>query len=60
MNIIKEISKQQLDLLLSKGIIKNTKDGYVDKCGNSIGFYRTKGVAGKRYVKDKFANLLIK
>lgn len=58
MNNIKEISKQSMDLLIKRGIIRNTDRGYVDKNGNDIGFYRTKGVARKRYVKDKFANML--
>lgn len=56
--IIKEISKQGIDLLIKRGIIRNTNHGYADKNGNSIGFYRTKGCAGKRYVKDKFVNML--
>lgn len=55
---IKEITKQEMDLLINKGIIINTNHGYVDNKGNDIGFYRTKGVARKRYVKDKYVNLL--
>lgn len=55
---IKEITKQEMDLLINKGIIINTNHGYVDSKGNDIGFYRTKGVARKRYVKDKYVNLL--
>lgn len=55
---IKEISKQDIDLLIKRGIIHNTNHGYVDRHGNDIGFYRTKGVARKRYVKDKFVNML--
>lgn len=55
---IKEITKQEMDLLINKGIIINTNHGYVDNKGNDIGFYRTKGVAGKRYVKDKYVDLL--
>lgn len=55
---IKEITKQEMDLLINKGIIINTNHGYVDNKGSDIGFYRTKGVARKRYVKDKYVNLL--
>ena len=55
---IKEITKQEMDLLINKGIIINTNRGYVDNKGNDIGFYRTRGVAKKRYVKDKYVNLL--
>lgn len=47
-----------MDLLIKQGIIHNTNHGYVDRNGNDIGFYRTKGVARKRYVKDKFVNML--
>lgn len=60
MNNIKQISKQGMDLLIKHGIIRNTNHGYVDQNGNDIGFYRTKGVAKKRYVKDKFINMLSK
>lgn len=56
--IIKQISKRGIDLLIKHGIIHNTNHGYVDRNGNDIGFYRTKGCAGKRYVKDKFVNML--
>lgn len=47
-----------MDLLIKKGIVINTNHGYVDNKGNDIGFYRTKGVAKKRYVKDKYVNML--
>lgn len=58
MKIIKEISKQDIDLLIKRGIIRNTNHGYADRNGNNIGYYRTKGCAGKRYVKNKFADML--
>lgn len=58
MKIIKEITKQEMDLLIKKGIVINTNHGYVDNKGSDIGFYRTKGVAKKRYVKDKYVNML--
>lgn len=57
-NIIKQISKQGMNLLIKRGIIRNTNHGYVYQNGNDIGYYRTKGVARKRYVKDKFVNML--
>lgn len=60
MKNIKEISKQGIEKLSSKGIIRNTNHGYVDKNGNDIGFYRTKGCAGKRYIQDKYVNMLNK
>lgn len=58
MKNIKQITKQEMDLLINKGIIINTNRGYVDNRRNDIGFYRTRGVAKKRYVKDKYVDLL--
>ena len=52
--IIKEISKHEIEKLLSEGVIRNTKRGYIDRNGNIIGCYRTKGVAKKRYIEDKY------
>ena len=40
--------------LLSEGVIRNTKRGYVDHRGEQVGYYRTKGVARKRYIEDKY------
>ena len=54
MKIIKYISKSEIENLLFKGVIRNTKRGYIDKNGNPIGYYRTKGVAKKRYIEDKY------
>lgn len=58
MKSIKQITKKEMNLLIQRGIIRNTSRGYVDRNGNEIGFYRTKGVAKKRYVKDKFVNMV--
>ena len=54
MKIIKQISKNEFEKLLSKSVIRNTKRGYVDRNGNPVGYYRTKGVAKKRYIEDKY------
>lgn len=51
-NVIKEISREDVELLLKRGIIRNSDRGYIDKSGNEIGFYRTKGVGKKRYIQD--------
>ena len=56
MKIIKQISKQGIEKLLSKGIIKNTDRGYVNRNGYEIGYYRTSG--GKRYIQDKYIDIL--
>jgi hypothetical protein len=52
--IIKYISKNEIEKLLSEGVIRNTRRGYVDRRGEQIGYYRTKGVARKRYIEDKY------
>ena len=44
----------KLKKLLSEGVIRNTKRGYVDQNGNTVGYYQTKGVAKKRYIEDKY------
>ena len=54
MKIIKEISKNEIEKLISEGVIRNTRRGYVDRNGELIGYYRTKGVARKRYIEDKY------
>lgn len=53
---IKEISKTDIDKLLKAGIIKHTKDGYVNRKNNRIGYYRTKGSSHKRYIEDRYVN----
>lgn len=58
MNIIKQISKQEIEKLLSKGIIKNTNRGYVNSNGYKVGFYKTSG--DKRYIQDKYIDMLDK
>lgn len=60
-NYLKAISKDGIEKLVKKGVIKNTKDGYVAaKNGYPIGFYRTKGAGKKRYVQDWVADLAAK
>lgn len=54
MKIIKQISKNEIEKLLSEGVIRNTRRGYVDHRGEHIGYYRAKGVARKRYIEDKY------
>ena len=54
--ILKEISKTDIKKLLEFGIIQNTNKGYVNKSGNRIGYYKTKGAAHKRYIQDWYAN----
>ena len=51
MKNIKKISKEEIDKLLSKGVIRNTKDGYVNRKGNHVGYYKT---VHKRYIEDYY------
>jgi len=48
--IIKYISKNEIEKLLSEGVIRNTRRGY--RNGEHIGYYKTCG--GKRYIEDKY------
>lgn len=50
--IIKQISKNEVEKLLSEGVIRNTKHGYVDRKGEHVGYYKTCG--NKRYIEDRF------
>lgn len=50
--IIKCISKNEIEKLLSEDVIRNTRRGYVDRRGEHIGYYKTCG--GKRYIEDKY------
>lgn len=51
---MKEITKEEMEVLVDKKIIKNTSKGFTDKFGNEVGFYRTRN---KRYIEDKFADM---
>ena len=53
---IKEISKSDLEKLLNAGVIRNTSRGFVNRKGYHIGYYRTRGCAGKRYIQDYYAD----
>ena len=54
---MKEIKKEEVELLLKRKFIKNSSNGLVDKHGNSVGFYRTRN---KRYIEDKYADIVKK
>ena len=47
-----KVSKKEIEKLLSEGVIRNTRRGYVDRRGEHIGYYKTCG--GKRYIEDKY------
>lgn len=54
---MKEIKKEELELLIEKKIIRNSTKGFVDKYGNAICFYRTRN---KRYIEDKYSEIVQK
>lgn len=51
---IKEISSEHVKMLEKNGIIRNSKKGYINQKGFTVGFYRTRN---KRYIEDKYADL---
>lgn len=53
--IIKQISKREMEKLISKGIIRNTHKGYVNSKGNHVGHYST---VHKQYIEDYYVDLL--
>lgn len=55
---LKEISKDGIEKLIKAGFIKNTNEGYVNPKKNyRVGYYRTKGASGKRYIEDFYADM---
>jgi len=54
LNIIKQISGEQVKRLLEEGIIKNTHDGFVNRKGMVVGFKLTRN---KKYIEDKYADI---
>lgn len=53
MIFIKQISKREIQLLISNGIIFNTNHGYVNAKGKHIGHYST---VHKQYIEDYYAD----
>lgn len=51
---MKEITKEEMELLIKKNIVHNSSNGFIDKYGNIIGFYRTRN---KRYIEDKYVDI---
>lgn len=42
---------------MDKGIISHKNTHFVDRKGNDVGYYRTKGGAKRIYIQDYFADL---
>lgn len=51
---MKEISKNDVKKLEDRGIIRNTKRGYVSSKGDLVGYKRT---VNKRYIEDYYFDL---
>jgi len=51
---IKTITKNEMNVLVKNGIIRNTRKGFINKSGFVIGYYRTRT---KRYIEDKYVDM---
>lgn len=51
---MKLITKEEMNVLFDKGILRNTNRGIVDRKEYIVGFYRTRN---KRYIEDKYVNI---
>lgn len=51
---MKQISNEEMKKLIDKKYIYNSSKGFVDRHGNTIGFYHT---SNKRYIEDKYADI---
>ena len=51
---MKEVKKQEMNVLVESGIIKNTTQGFIDGRGYPVGFYRTRN---KRYLEDRYVDM---
>lgn len=51
---MKEVTKEQMELLIKNGVVRNSSKGFVDKNENQIGFYRTRN---RRYIEDKYVDI---
>lgn len=51
---MKEITKEEMQKLIDRKIIRSSENGFVDKRGNTTGYYRTKH---RRYIEDKYVDI---
>ena len=55
---LKEITKDEIEKLIKVGLLKNTSDGFVNPQKNyRVGYYRTKGAGGRRYIENWYADM---
>lgn len=51
---MKEVTKEQMELLIKNEVVRNSSKGFVDKNENQIGFYRTRN---RRYIENKYVDI---
>ncbi|MCD8291185.1 MAG: hypothetical protein LUC91_06770 [Prevotella sp.] len=52
--IIKTITVDEVKALLNAGILRNTNRGFVNKSGDTVGYYVAKS---RRYIEDKYVDI---
>lgn len=51
---MKEIKKNELETLVNNRVVRNSKFGYVNRYGDTVGFYKTRN---KMYIEDKYVDM---
>lgn len=51
---MKQISSEEMKKLIDNKYVRNSSKGFVDKNGNTVGFYRTRN---KRYIEDRYVDI---
>lgn len=50
---MKEITKEELNILIENNVVKNSNRGFLGQNNYKIGFYRTRH---KRYMEDRYVD----
>ena len=54
---VKSVSKEELNILIQKGVLINSGEGYIDPIRHAVvGHYRTSGSAKRVYIEDIYAD----
>lgn len=51
---MKQVTDKEMKKLIENNVLRNTRNGFINKHGESVGFYRTRN---KRYIEDKYADI---
>lgn len=51
---MKQISNEEMKKLIGNKYLHNSSKGFVDKNGNTVGFYHTRN---KRYIEDRYVDI---